>query len=167
MTRAAGVGTEHRVPLRVVVEGPLPGVGVALQLGRDGLQPPATADARRLTFDFELTRADDAAHGPVLRGPAAQGPPATRFVYLCWGRRAGDAASGWDRRTKIPLAGITAELLAARASVGGVLVARIAGTARDGGPACATVPLLGDGWTVDRAPAGPPSLANVPARAGA
>ena len=72
-----------------------------------------------------------------------------RFSYLAAGRRAGDTTSCWDRRAKVALAGITPAVLAAwRATPGAVLEARIAGTARDGGPACATVPLLGGGWQV-------------------
>jgi len=46
----------------------------------------------------------------------------------------------------VPLGGITSDLIAAALAGDVALEARIEGTARDGGPACATVPLLGDGW---------------------
>jgi hypothetical protein len=58
---------------------------------------------------------------------------------------AGETVARWTRRAKIPLAGITWPMIA-KAANGGFLEAGIAGTARDGGPACATVPLLDQGW---------------------
>jgi len=50
----------------------------------------------------------------------------------------------WQRRAKVPLDGITWSMI----KKGSVIEARISGTARDGGPACATVPLLGGGWRI-------------------
>jgi len=67
-------------------------------------------------------------------------------VYINTGVRAGQPDSCWDRRAKVPLGGITSDLIAAALAGDVALEARIEGTARDGGPACATVPLLGDGW---------------------
>jgi hypothetical protein len=65
------------------------------------------------------------------------------------GKRAGQANSCWDRRAKVSLKGITPQLIAAvKQQPGAHLEARIAGTAADGGPACATVPLLEGGWRV-------------------
>ncbi len=138
------------VPLRIVVVAPPSGVPWALQVGRDELIPPAGRSPDALAFELAVTLAPNAPDAaPVFRGPAAQGPPAGRFVYLCAGRRAGDPGSPWERRAKVPLGGITAEHLARlRETPGGVLEARIQGTARDGGPACATVPLLAGGWAV-------------------
>ena len=40
-------------------------------------------------------------------GPFTQGPPASRFVYVNSGTMAGENATPWTRRAKIPLAGIT------------------------------------------------------------
>ena len=139
------------ISLRIVVVSPRAGAALAVQLGRDGLLPPSHTTAEAVTFDLtlELVPGKAGGGGPTLRGAAAQGPPAARFVYVNAGRRAGDLASSWDRRAKVSLAGITAATLAAwQASPGAVLEARIAGTARDGGPACASVPLLDGGWQV-------------------
>jgi hypothetical protein len=64
------------------------------------------------------------------------------------GTSAGQADSCWSRRAKVPLAGITPALLqSAIRSPHGMLEAKITGTGRDGGPACASVPLLA-GWTL-------------------
>jgi hypothetical protein len=78
-----------------------------------------------------------------------QGPPGGRFVYVNVGTYAAQPDSPWGRRAKVPLGGITDALLdAALASPGAVLEAAFAGRGRDGGPSCATVPLLGGGWRV-------------------
>lgn len=138
----------EELPLRITLVAPPAGVAFAVQLGRDGLLPPADATPEALGFEFGLQLAPSrGADGPTLRGPAAQGPPAGRFVYIGVGRRAGDGASPWDRRIKVPLAGITTALVDAwRAAPRAVLEARIAGTSAKGEPVCATVPLLDGGW---------------------
>lgn len=53
------------------------------------------------------------------------------------------------RRAKVSLTGITWELIEEALSKSGVVIkAHIAGTAGDGGLACATVRLLEGGWIV-------------------
>ena len=64
------------------------------------------------------------------------------------GRVAFEFGSPWTRRAKIPLRGITAKMIASVLKKPALLLeASIRGTAKDGGPACATVPLLPD-WVV-------------------
>jgi hypothetical protein len=66
---------------------------------------------------------------------------------------AGQADSCWTRRAKVPLTGIGTTLLqSALAGNGRMLETRISGKARDGGPACATVPLLGAWALADEPP---------------
>jgi hypothetical protein len=148
--RRARASAIDEIPLRITVVSPPPGVAFAVQLGREGLLGPVRSAPDALTFDFTLRLGSSGPGGqPTLRGAAAQGPPAARFVYLNAGRRAGDTASGWDRRAKLRLDGINAETLASlRATPGAMLEARVAGRARDGGPACGTVPLLEAAWQV-------------------
>jgi hypothetical protein len=43
---------------------------------------------------------------------------------------------------------LTPEQLSGLLKRGGTITARVSALARDGGPACATVPLLGGGWTM-------------------
>jgi uncharacterized protein DUF5990 len=142
---------ERELPLRITLVRPPPGVRFAVQRGRDGLLPPAHASPGALTFELSV-RAAPRADGTVnVLGPFAHGPPAGRFLYVCSGTRAGQPDSCWTRRMKIGTAGITAALVAETlAAPGAVLEARVAGTATDGGPACATVPLLDGGWRVSR-----------------
>ncbi|MEM9303698.1 MAG: DUF5990 family protein [Pseudomonadota bacterium] len=132
----------RQASFRIIVEAPPPGVAWVLQRRRDEAEPPVGNDGNSLTFEFELTVADAEAAPPRLTGAFAQGPPKKRFVYLCTGHRAGQPHSPWQRRAKIHLDSLTAELLAQASAEGGVLVTRIHGCAKDDGPACATVPLL-------------------------
>jgi hypothetical protein len=135
--------------LRITVVDPPPDILWALQLGRDEIVQPSARTKTRITFDFtvEVVAAETA--GFRLRGPAVQGRRGGRFVYLRMGSYAGqDCAAGW--RAKISLEGITRKLIeSAKAKRSGVLEAQFAGSAKNGGPACATVPLLGAGWSVN------------------
>lgn len=139
------------LPFRIVILDPPPGVVFRMQRGRSELVPPSAESASALTFDFTLRVADDARDNssPRLLGPFAQGPPAARFVYVNSGKHAGQPDSCWDRRAKVHLREVTASLIAQAAASGAVIEARIAGTGRDSGPACATVPILG-GWRLAR-----------------
>lgn len=133
------------IRLRVVVLNPLAGVAVAMQIGRDDLQPPRLTTKTKLTFetDAKITRA---ASGALrLTGPAIQGPPAARFLYVNWGRRAGQKDTLWDRRAKVMLTTVDRKTIEACLAKGATLETQISGIGRDGGPCCATVPLLG-GW---------------------
>jgi len=134
--------------LRLLIVDPVPGVALALQRGKSGsssLMPPSGVSAEAVAFDFTVAVAPGPS--PRLLGPFVQGPPAGRFVYLCIGQYAGDAASPWARRAKIPLGGLTWPLIDL-VRAGGRLEARIAGRARDGSPACASLALLPPGWRV-------------------
>lgn len=144
-----GKEVESELHLRITLVDPPAGVQFCLQCRKDELIGKVRATGKELSFDLSV-RAVYAGKGEVPRflGPFTQGPPATRFIYIRCGTSAGDANSCWTRRTKIPLSGITGELIERIRSAGsGRLEARIKGTARDGGPACATVPLL-DGWRI-------------------
>jgi hypothetical protein len=151
-TRSGASSTVVVVPFRITVMRPLPDVTLRLQRGRDGLDPPSRRTSDSVSFDFELRLAS--AEGEArLRwlGDCAQGTPADRFVYVNAGRQAGQASGCWDRRAKIKLAGITAQQVRATLSRADQrLEARFEGVGRDGGPSCATVPLLSGGWTVVR-----------------
>jgi hypothetical protein len=134
------------IKLRITVVQPPAGVEFRLQEGRADLVAPARVSAGQIEFEFALRLGAPRNGQPNFLGPAAQGPPAGRFVYINSGRRAGQQHTFWDRRAKVPLKGITKTLVQAALRDNGVLEARIAGTARDGGPACATVPLVSGAW---------------------
>jgi len=135
--------------LRIVIEDPVPGVALALQKGKAGaeaLVPPASVAPGAVVFDFTVTVGlAKAGPAPRLLGPFVQGPPDGRFVYIRIGAYAGDAASPWARRAKIPLTALTWPLIEAL-KPGQRLEARVAGRDRKGEPACASLPLLPTGW---------------------
>ena len=134
--------------LRIVLVTPPPDVRWALQEGRDLRVPPAAATADEVTLETAVTLGPAAADGSrACRGPAVQGRRGERFVYVNSGTYAGDSASPWGRRAKVPLPDLPDDMAAAwLADPARVLEARVAGTARDGGPAAPTVPLLAGGW---------------------
>ena len=137
-----------RVIFRLYVLDPLPGVTYALQRGQAELLAPRRSTPTELVFEFPLTVADVGAEPPRLTGEYAQGPPKERFVYMNSGSMAGQRSSCWKRRAKVPLNGVErSSLEEVTEDRGKVLEARILGTSPDGGPACATVPLLSP-WVV-------------------
>ena len=133
------------LPFRITILDPPRGVLFRLQRGKSDLVPPACESAGSISFDFTVRVKRDPLN---FLGPFTQGPPASRFVYVNSGKHAGQADSCWDRRAKITLMTITPSLIKqAIASPGSVIEAQIAGTGRDGGPACASVPFV-SGWRV-------------------
>jgi hypothetical protein len=136
--------------LRIAVIQPPPGILWALQLGQADLLKPTASSKSGIAFDFTVdVIPDDSVVGFRLGGPAVQGRAGERFVYLCSGAYAGQLDTPIGRRAKVRLEGITRRLIAAsRARRGGTLEVQFAGTDSKGGPACATVPLLGKGWHV-------------------
>lgn len=103
---------------------------------------------------------------PVFLGPFTHGPPAGRFLYISWTGEV-DGQRRMFRRMKIPLATITWDQIdRLRRDPRSRLVATVQGTDRRGGPACATVPLDGGGWQLEREQALPrtPRSARPPRR---
>ncbi|HEY0783210.1 MAG TPA: DUF5990 family protein [Thermoanaerobaculia bacterium] len=139
---------DRDLTLRIVVVDPPPGVQFAVQRGRDELVDRQIAGTAELRFDVAV-QVRDGAGDLDFRGPFVQGKRGDRFVYVNSGTLAAQAGSTWTRRAKVKLGSITQEAVErALREAAGVLVARFAGRAKDGGPACATVPLLDGGWQV-------------------
>lgn len=126
-------------------------IEAGLQRGQEIEQSQAPV-GESLEFAGELrlkAPAGGAAAAPIFLGPCTQGPPSARFLYISWtgdqqGRRT------MFRRMKLPLKSITWDQIdQVLQQPGAILVATVAGTDRRGGPACATVSLLGGGWQVE------------------
>lgn len=138
------------LPIRIVVENPVPGLAMALQRGRTAqaeLVSPSSQSAAAVVFDLTLTVDGSLADGrPRLLGRYAQGPPEARFVYLSVGKYAGQAESEWGGRVKVPLGDLGWDAIEALPPGSG-LTARITGRSPKGGPALASVRLVPPGWT--------------------
>lgn len=141
---------KSEVNFQIVLLAPPKGVDFALQLGKSpaaSLAQKQNSAGNELRFEFPLSIVmAEGSEVPDFRGPACQGPKGGRFIYLCSGRSAGQFHSPWNRRLKVPLSGITRELVE-RASQdrSAVLETRVPGSARDGGPSAATVKPF-EGW---------------------
>ena len=144
---------EREILLRITLVHAPRDVVFCLQRGQGEIVSPVRATGGDLSFELSVRVRDGRADGlPNFLGPFTQGPPAGRFVYVNSGTSAGQAGSCWRRRAKVPLSGITWLLIEeALAAPDAVLEARIAGTSKDGGPACGTVPLLEGGWHIAKA----------------
>jgi hypothetical protein len=150
---------ERNLPLRITLLQPPPGVVFCLQSGKTEIVSPVRSAGDDLSFDFSVRVGQRPDGQPNFLGPFAQGPPVGRFVYVNSGTSAGEVGSSWTRRAKIPLSGISWPLIEEALAPDGILEARIAGTGKDGGPACATVPLLDGGWKVARGQGAPATAA--------
>src|SRR5215218_4821257 len=141
---------EREIPLRITLVHPPRDVVFCLQRGKREIVSPVRVTGDDLSFELSVRVRDGRTDGlPNFLGPFTQGPPAGRFVYVNSGTSAGEADSCWTRRAKVPLSGISWALIeAALVAPAAVLEARIAGASGDGGPACATVPLLEGGWRI-------------------
>ena len=138
------------IPLRIVVVNPVPGVLLRLQGGRSDLLAPSRVSPAEVTFHLTVRTGPPRAGGQLnFLGTFAQGPPASRFISVNAGRQAGQPDTACDRRAKIPLLAITRDQVAAvLAAPRALLEVHVSGRAADGGPACASVPLLAPGWRV-------------------
>ena len=139
---------EH--PIRIRILRTIEGVRLAVQRGEVELLAPAEVDGDTVTFEFMVRAVERKSGGdPNILGPFAFGTPNDRFFYVSAGASTGQHGTPWRRRAKIKTRGITWKLVGQTlAKPGAVLEAVIDGRAKDGGPSCATVPLLDGGWKV-------------------
>ncbi len=140
------------VALRINLIAPPSGVDFGIQEGKGydyktiQIQRSKGTDLR---FDFSVTVKRNGDDGlPNFAGRLVQGPPTGRFVYIDIGKSAGQTNSEWERRIKIPLEGITMQMIdQVSDNPKRRIQASIPGTGKDSGPSCATVKPI-DGWKV-------------------
>ena len=124
--------------LRIILADPPQGVVFSLQDAKNRPVDVTTAGDGDLSFDIPITLTDTP-DGLRPGGGFVRRDDRGRFVYVASGEQAGNLTAHGGRRAKIYLNALPA------AEAGAVLEATIAGRAKDGGAACATVPLL-SGW---------------------
>jgi hypothetical protein len=135
------------VRARIVLIAPPAGVAFAMQRDRYELEGVTVSTGADLHFDFTFQVSRGPTGAVRFFGEFVQGKPGSKFVYVNSGTSAGQFGSCWTRRAKIGLESATWAMLQRVArNEGARLEGSINGTGRDGGPSCATVPLLGSGW---------------------
>lgn len=129
---------QTEIQMRFVIRNPVASVAHSLQ-DKNGAPVAVTRSAagEPIILDFAIR----VAPGPKFYGDYVRSEgPLRRFVYVAVGRQAGDPTSCWDRRMKIDIHTIPQGRLdeaAGAERLEGIL----SGTGKDGGPACATVPV--------------------------
>jgi len=121
---------------RIVLDKPPAGIDFGLQVGKGpGYKTIQVqrSQGKDLEFTFELE---------ALRGPMVQGSGTERFVYIDIGTCAGQRDTTCARRLKVQL---DAGLFDGKTKAWKV---RMPGTARDGGPMCASVKPF-PGWIAE------------------
>ncbi|MGI8918325.1 MAG: DUF5990 family protein [Pyrinomonadaceae bacterium] len=140
---------EHDLPIRIVLEKPTAGVDFGLQRGRGNNYETIQIQRSKgqdLNFDFTVrAKATGKDAAPNFLGPFVQGPTGERFVYIDIGTYAGQMATGWSRRLKIPLRGISWKMIEEVIEGKSLLETCVAGKGKDGSPSCAT-PKPFSGW---------------------
>lgn len=131
--------------IRIAIVKPIPGCSYALQRGKSEIEQVQTGDDD-LCFTLPVNFVATSDGSWDVRGPHVQGPRGRRFVYITSGTSAGQSGSCWTRRAKVPLHALASAAMNPAAVLATGFTARVAGRAADFGPACASVPLLGDGW---------------------
>ncbi len=131
------------------MEKPTPGVDYGLQEGK-GIDfktiQTKRSDGRNFDFQCSVRVKLTAGNTLVFLGPFVQGPPGDRFIYIDIGTLAGQKDSCWSRRLKIPLTGITPEMIKQSPSDSEMIIeALVPGSGKGGGPNCGTVKPF-NGW---------------------
>ena len=125
----------HRFPgRRWHLDGqPCDNVHVGIQVGREPRDlVRGDGDSAVWVTPIEVVARDD---GLDYRGPAVQGRPGGRFVYLTWGNVGEDGSFTMFRRAKLML--VALEPLVTRSPAPGRIVATVDLTDEYGGPRCA------------------------------
>lgn len=122
-------------------------VHVGIQLGRDPDQL-VPADTDPATFTAEVTAFVGRDGDPDLRGPAVQGRPGARFVYLTWGDLSDAGAFTMFRRAKLMLDAVDPADIRTADESGAILEARLGLTDGHGMPLCAAVRPPNVTWSV-------------------
>ena len=98
----------QQITLRLTIDDPVPGVAYSLQNKKSEPVSMVVAGYGSLSFDVPL----NVAPGPRFMGQFVRREgPTRRFVYIAIGEQAGDPSSLWNRRAKIDIHDLPADLL--------------------------------------------------------
>lgn len=136
--------------LRIRLVNPPKNVGFCIQKGRNGLVDYKVSTGSNIIFEFPVKIKEGKEGQPNFLGEFTQGTVKDRFIYVCVGKSAGQHNSSWKRRAKIRLSSIIWEQIKIAASDSErILTASYNATGKDGGPSCASVPLIDGRWRIE------------------
>lgn len=119
-------------------------IRVALQT-KDGHESGSPVDPDGVSWTTSVTLKSTPEGAPDYSGSAVYGKRGERFFYLSWSGEK-DGRRAMFRRLKIHLRDLSQAQIDRALQTEGTLEARVHAIAKDGGPACASVPLAGGGW---------------------
>lgn len=137
--------------IRIILEKTPMNVGFGIQKGK-GMQYQIEqfqlGNGQNLSFDCDAQVKKGIVGSIDFSGISIQGTSQERFIYINIGTSAGQIGSIWTRRLKVPLRGITEEMVSkASQNETFCLETIVPAIGKDGSPNCATVkPFLG--WSV-------------------
>src|SRR5688500_15085461 len=105
---------EQQVLFKILLEKPPSGVDYGLQKGRGNNYETVLKQRSKgqdLYFEFKAGVKLNKENTLTFTGPFVQGSARDKFVYIDIGTYAGQKDSVWSRRLKIPLTGITPEMI--------------------------------------------------------
>jgi hypothetical protein len=137
---------EALVTIRIRLVAPPAGVMFSLQEGDVTPVGAVWSTGADLVFDAPV-RVAEGPKGLRFLGTHVRAEGQRRFIYYRSGLSAGQHDTAWDRRGKVFLTDIPEPLVREAITAGRPLEAAFAGTAKDGGPSCATVRPL-SGWAL-------------------
>ncbi|MEP7373022.1 MAG: DUF5990 family protein [Chitinophagaceae bacterium] len=140
---------DKELAFRIVLEKPPAGIDFGLQKGSGSKYETIQkqrSENKDLNFEFIVRIKNNTSAQPIFLGPFAQGSSADRFIYIDIGSCAGQFNTVWSRRLKVPLSGITQDMINEMMTDTNLLLeTKVPGTGKDGGPNCATVKPF-SGW---------------------
>ncbi|GEO08196.1 DUF5990 family protein [Segetibacter aerophilus] len=140
---------KEELAVRIILESPPPEVDFGIQKGSGNKYETILkqrSSENDLVFEFTILVKDGKTSSYNFTGPYVHGPVNERFIYVDIGTAAGQFNSPWTRRLKIPLRDISSETVKQiLANSFLILETKVPGTAKDGGPNCATVKHF-SGW---------------------
>ena len=142
------------IVLDILLQSPPAGIDFAIQKGSGNAYETIQkqrSDGQDIRFSFYIDLKNDShrVNQPRFTGPIAQGKPADQFIYIDMGLYAGQTDGEWNGRIKVPLSGISWEIIDdLKKHPGTILSTAFPGSAKKGGPIFATVKNF-KGWELD------------------
>jgi len=140
---------EPEIALEIELIAPPKGVGFCLQKGKSELIDYQVSEGENIRFSLSVRVKPRKSGAPNFLGEFTQGTPKERFIYVCVGEYAGQKNTLWARRVKIHLSSISwQQVEQVLATPKNKLVTSYQATDKNGGPSCASVSLVGGGWSL-------------------